>query len=237
MRAGAAARRSRPATPCSRAGGSALDAVEAAVVALEDDPEFNAGRGAALTEDGGVELDAAVMEGTGRRAGSVACVAGVRNPVRAARAVLDDGHHVLLVGDGGARASRADAGVELCDDDWLVTDRASARCSPPATSGWAAGTVGAVARDLDGRLAAATSTGGTMGKRRGRVGDSPLIGAGTWADDDTVAVSCTGDGEAIIRDRDGPRGRRARPPRRPLARAGVRRGARAARARAAATAA
>jgi L-asparaginase / beta-aspartyl-peptidase len=178
-------------------GGGALDAVEAAVVVLEDDPVFNAGRGAALTRDGGVELDASVMEGTGRYVGAVACVEGVRNPVRAARSVLRDGHHVLLVGTA-ARQFAADHGVEVCDPAWPVTDEQRAVLAS-GDRGWAAGTVGAVARDAEGRLAAATSTGGTMGKRRGRVGDSPLIGAGTWADDDTVAVSCTGDGEAIIR--------------------------------------
>ena len=178
-------------------GGAALDAVEAAVVVLEDDPVFNAGRGAALTVDGGVELDASVMEGTTRFVGAVACVEGVRNPVRAARAVLRDGHHVLLVGTA-ARVFADDHGVELCDPAWLVTDQ-QRDVLASGDLGWAAGTVGAVARDREGRLAAATSTGGTMGKRRGRVGDSPLIGAGTWADDDTVAVSCTGDGEAIIR--------------------------------------
>jgi beta-aspartyl-peptidase (threonine type) len=178
-------------------GGSALEAVELAVCALEDEPEFNAGRGAALTEDGGVELDAAVMEGTDRRAGSVACVGGVRNPVRAARAVLQDGRHLMLVGEA-AREFAAEAGVELCDDEWLVTP-VQRDALAAGVSGWSAGTVGAVARDAQGRLAAATSTGGTMGQRRGRVGDSPLIGAGTWADDATAAVSCTGDGEAIIR--------------------------------------
>jgi beta-aspartyl-peptidase (threonine type) len=179
------------------AGGSALDAVVAAVVVLEDDPVFNAGRGAALTEDGGVELDAAVMEGTGRAAGSVACVSGVRNPVRAARAVLEDGRHLMFVGEA-ARAFAEQAGIELCDDEWLTTPR-QRRALAAGVQGWAAGTVGAVARDEQGRLAAATSTGGTMGQRRGRVGDSPLIGAGTWADDASAAVSCTGDGEAIIR--------------------------------------
>ena len=179
------------------AGGGALDAVEAAVVALEDDPDFNAGRGAALTEDGGVELDASMMEGTSRRAGAVAGVGGVRNPVRAARAVLEDGRHVLLVAEA-ARAFAAASGVELCDDGWLIT-RPQRDALAAGASGWAAGTVGAVARDARGGLAAATSTGGTMGQRRGRVGDSPLIGAGTWADDGGVAVSCTGDGEAIIR--------------------------------------
>jgi beta-aspartyl-peptidase (threonine type) len=196
MRAGAAAAVTAGYVVLA-AGGSALDAVEAAVVLLEDDPVFNAGRGAALTEDGGVELDAAVMEGTGLAAGSVACVTGVRNPVRAARAVLEDGRHVMFVGEA-ARAFAEDAGVELCDDEWLATP-GQRRALEAGVSGWAAGTVGAVARDQEGRLAAATSTGGTMGQRRGRVGDSPLIGAGTWADDASVAVSCTGDGEAIIR--------------------------------------
>ena len=181
------------------AGGSALDAVEAAVTALEDDPAFNAGRGAALTEDGGVELDAAVMEGTGRAAGSVACLRGVRNPSRAARAVLGDGRHVMLVGEA-AQAFARYAGLELCPEAWFVTDVQRDALAGGAM-GWAEGTVGAVARDAAGRLAAATSTGGTMGKRRGRVGDSPLIGCGTWADDSTAAVSCTGDGEAIIRTR------------------------------------
>jgi isoaspartyl peptidase/L-asparaginase-like protein (Ntn-hydrolase superfamily) len=179
------------------AGGTALDAVEVAVIALEDEPEFNAGRGAALTEEGSAELDAAVMEGTGHRAGAIACVTGVRNPVRAARAVLEDGRHLMLVG-AAARSFATEAGVELCDDGWHVTPGQREALAAGA-SGWAAGTVGAVARDADGRLAAATSTGGTMGQRAGRVGDSPLIGAGTWADDATVAVSCTGDGEAIIR--------------------------------------
>lgn len=179
------------------AGGSALDGVEAAIVALEDDPEFNAGRGAALTEEGDVELDAAVMEGSARAAGSVACLRGVRNPVRAARAVLYDGRHVMLVGDA-AREFADESGVELCPEPWHVTGHQRDALAAGA-SGWAEGTVGAVARDAKGRLAAGTSTGGTMGQRRGRVGDSPLIGSGTWADDDTAAVSCTGDGEAIIR--------------------------------------
>src|SRR5687768_17694981 len=130
-------------------GRGALDAVEAAVVVLEDDPVFNAGRGAALTRDGGVELDASVMEGTGRYVGAVACVEGVRNPVRAARSVLRDGHHVLLVGTA-ARGFAAGEGVELCDPEWLVTD-GQRDALAAGVSGWAAGTVGAVARDLEGR--------------------------------------------------------------------------------------
>ncbi|HEX5617711.1 MAG TPA: isoaspartyl peptidase/L-asparaginase [Solirubrobacteraceae bacterium] len=198
MRAGAAA-----AVEAGHAvlasGGVALDAVEAAVVVLEDDPEFNAGRGAALTEYGRVELDASIMDGATRAAGAVAAVRGVRNPVRAARAVLADGRHVLLVG-GPATEFAATAGLSFENETWFVTDRerdALARLSENDAAG-ARGTVGAVARDSEGRLAAATSTGGVSGQRLGRVGDSPLIGAGTWADE-TVAVSCTGHGESIIR--------------------------------------
>jgi L-asparaginase / beta-aspartyl-peptidase len=182
------------------ADGSALDAVEAAVVVLEDDPEFNAGRGAALTEYGRVELDASVMDGTSRAAGAVAAVRGVRNPIRAARAVLAESRHVLLVGQP-ATDFAATAGLDFESETWFVTERerrALARLNGVVAEP-ARGTVGAVARDAAGRLAAATSTGGVSGQRLGRVGDSPLIGAGTWADDATVAVSCTGHGESIIR--------------------------------------
>src|SRR5688500_203805 len=178
------------------AGGAALDAVEAAVVVLEDDPEFNAGRGAALTEYGRVELDASMMDGTTRAAGAVAAVRGVRNPSRAARAVLEEGRHVLLVGPPATEFA-ATGGLAFEAETWFVTERerqALANAAEPAR-----GTVGAVARDAEGRLAAATSTGGVSGQRLGRVGDSPLVGAGTWADDSTVAVSCTGHGESIIR--------------------------------------
>jgi beta-aspartyl-peptidase (threonine type) len=182
------------------AGGPALDAVEAAVVVLEDDPEFNAGRGAALTEYGRVELDASVMDGAGRAAGAVAAVRGVRNPVKAARAVLAEGRHVLMVG-APATEFAATCGLDFEPETWFVTERerrALMRRTQPAAEA-ARGTVGAVARDARGSLAAATSTGGVAGQRLGRVGDSPLVGAGTWADDDTVAVSCTGHGESIIR--------------------------------------
>ena len=179
------------------AGGSALDAVEAAIVVLEDDPEFNAGRGAALTEYGRVELDASVMDGTSRAAGAVAAVRGVRNPVRAARAVMTEGRHVLLVGQAAIEFA-ATAGLEFESEIYFVTERERRALAGENHVG-ARGTVGAVARDAEGRLAAATSTGGVAGQRLGRVGDSPLIGAGTWADDGTVAVSCTGHGESIIR--------------------------------------
>jgi beta-aspartyl-peptidase (threonine type) len=180
------------------AGGSALDAVEAAVLVLEDDPEFNAGRGAALTEYGRVELDASVMDGAERAAGAVAAVRGVRNPVRAARAVLAEGRHVLLVG-APAIEFAATAGLDFEAETWFVTESQRRALNRDVASTAARGTVGAVARDLDGHLAAATSTGGVAGQRLGRVGDSPLVGAGTWADDATVAVSCTGHGESIIR--------------------------------------
>src|SRR5439155_8917242 len=172
-------------------GGDALAAVQAAVIVLEDDPAFNAGRGAALHEHGGVLLDAAIMRGSDRAAGAVAALRGIRNPVLAARAVLEEGRHVLLAGDP-AGAFACAAGLETGPEEWFRTEarvRAFER----------GGTVGAVARDAGGGLAAATSTGGTSGKHPGRVGDSPLIAAGTWADDETAAVSCTGDGEAIIR--------------------------------------
>lgn len=177
-------------------GGSALDAVVAAVAVLEDDEHFNAGRGSVLTEEGLVEMDASVMEGAGLAAGAVAAVSRVRNPVRAARAVLDAGREVLLVGDRACDVA-ARAGVALADPEALVTEGARARLAARRRS--PGDTVGAVARDTRGHVAAATSTGGIAGKRSGRVGDSAVIGAGTYADDLLGAVSCTGPGEAIIR--------------------------------------
>ncbi len=181
-------------------GGSALDAVEAAVRILEDDPIFNAGRGSCLTRAGTVEMDAALMSGSGLRAGAVAAVDRVRNPIALARAVLDDGEHVLLVG-AGALAFAREAGVKRVARGYHVTpaaraDLARALARRRAPKG--GGTVGAVARDAAGHVAAATSTGGMVGKRPGRVGDSPLLGAGTYADDLAGAASATGHGERII---------------------------------------
>jgi isoaspartyl peptidase/L-asparaginase-like protein (Ntn-hydrolase superfamily) len=183
------------------ARGSALDAVERAVRILEDCPLFNAGRGAALTSAGDVELDAAVMDGAGRRLGAVAAVRGVPNPVSLARLVLERTPHVLLVGPG-AEAFAAAQGVPRVEPASLATDarraelaRARAGARPPG----AAGTVGAVARDAAAHLAAATSTGGVTAQLPGRVGDSPLAGAGTWADDASCAVSGTGQGEGFVR--------------------------------------
>lgn len=176
--------------------GGALDAVVAAVCVLEDHPRFNAGRGSVLAEDGTVRMDAAVMAGAGRRLGAVTGAHGVRNPVLLARAVLDEGRHGLLAFEGAAELVRQEWRVP---GDWHVTESRRARWAAGVDAVPAVGTVGAVARDARGGLAAATSTGGTPRKRIGRIGDSPLPGAGTWADDATCAVSCTGDGEAIMR--------------------------------------
>jgi len=181
-------------------GGSALDAVESAVRTLEDDPRFNAGRGSVLTRDGTIEMDASIMEGDRLQCGAVAALVGVANPISAARKVLESRRHVLLVGGGALEFARS-VGIPECDPASLVTDRQRKRhaelARKPVLPG--GGTVGAVALDRSGTMAAATSTGGTPGKHPGRVGDSALIGCGTYADSSLGGVSCTGDGEAIIR--------------------------------------
>lgn len=197
-----------------RANGSSLDAVVAAVRVLEDEPLFNAGHGAVLNRDGIAELDAAVMEGTGRRAGAVAAARHIRNPVLGALGVLRHSPHVLLAGEGADAFARA-AGLAMVESSYFETPprrrqweeiRARELRSAAAATLWSqeratekTGTVGAVALDRAGGLAAATSTGGLAGKLPGRVGDSPVIGAGTWADDATCAVSATGHGEFFIR--------------------------------------
>jgi len=187
-------------------GGSSLDAVARAVCILEDDPCFNAGHGAALTRDGAAELDAAIMDGKNLRAGAVASVRHVKNPIALARIVMEKSRHVLLVG-GGAEEFALEEGFTLVPNRYFRTperqeqlefEQRGARVSdlvPPA----ATGTVGAVARDALGNLAAATSTGGLTNKRPGRVGDSPIIGAGTYAKNGLCAVSATGHGEYFIR--------------------------------------
>src|ERR1700722_4500657 len=195
-------------------GSCALDAVQAAVTVLEDDPLFNAGRGAVLSADGTVELDAAIMDGSDLRAGAVAQLRHIRNPVQLARAVVEDASQVFL-GGCGAESFARQAGLALVDNEYFITpDRrqqlealklrqtqAHGSTSAPALplDGPPLGTVGAVARDTSGRLAAATSTGGIAGKHPGRVGDSPVIGAGTYADNQTCAVSTTGHGEWFLR--------------------------------------
>jgi beta-aspartyl-peptidase (threonine type) len=177
-------------------GGTSLDAAVAAVARLEDDPLFNAGLGSVLTEDGTVEMDASVMDGADLRAGAVAMVRGVRNPVRLARAVMDEGREVFLVGPPAEALARRRR-LAVVAPDALITDDARRRWAGRAAA--PGNTVGAVACDAHGHVAAATSTGGVAGQRAGRVGDSAVIGAGTYADDLLGAGSATGPGEAIIR--------------------------------------
>lgn len=197
-------------------GGTSLDAVSAAVVILEDSPLFNAGRGAVYTYDGHHELDAAIMAGQNRAAGAVAGVMTVKNPIKLARAVMEHSEHVLLSGRG-AEAFAKEQQLELVDNTHFNTEfrfealqkakqalqkmphQASVRLSPQFDPSWNYGTVGAVAIDKNGHLAAATSTGGMTAKRYGRIGDAPLIGAGTFADNQSCAVSATGHGEYFIR--------------------------------------
>lgn len=204
------------------AGGSALDAVEAVLRMLEDNPLFNAGKGAVFTADGRNELDAAIMDGKTLRAGAVAGVTTIRNPITAARAVMERSQHVLLTGRGAEEFARVN-GLQMADPSYFFTEDRwkgllnarrqdsiqrlrsdSSRSNggavlQPGNNDYKYGTVGAVALDMQGNLAAATSTGGMTNKRYGRVGDSPIIGAGTYANNATVAISCTGWGEYFIR--------------------------------------
>ena len=189
------------------AGGNALDAVTRAVVALEDDPLFNAGRGSVFTAAGTQEMDASVMDGTEHRAGAVAGIFGPRNPILAARAVMERSNHVLLIAEGALAFCRAqgivfaEPGYFYDEKRWrqLQDDLEERRTGQIRGESSGHGTVGAVARDRCGNLAAATSTGGMTGKVAGRVGDSPIIGAGTYADNATCAVSATGHGEFFMR--------------------------------------
>jgi beta-aspartyl-peptidase (threonine type) len=189
-------------------GGSAIDAVVAAVTVLEDDPQFNAGRGAVFTAEGRNELDAAIMDGASRAAGAVAGVTRTKNPVQLARAVMATTPHVLLARDGAdifaleAGVAQVEPGYFHTAERWQALEAmkaAAARGESVFDKTLKYGTVGAVARDALGHLAAATSTGGLTGKRWGRIGDTPLIGAGTFADDRSVAISATGSGEDFIR--------------------------------------
>lgn len=187
-------------------GGTSLDAVEAAVRSLEDCPLFNAAHGAVLNHDGRIDLDAAIMDGATLNAGAVAAVRTIRNPVSAARAVMERSDHVMLVGQGAQDFAGA-VGLKIVDPEYFVTEAQrrkyvealeQERKSKRRPKG-KMGTVGAVAVDAEGNVAAATSTGGMFNKRWGRVGDSPVIGAGTYASNETCAVSCTGHGEYFIR--------------------------------------
>jgi beta-aspartyl-peptidase (threonine type) len=191
-------------------GGSSLDAAEEAVMALENDDTFDAGRGSFLNRDGRVQLDALMMDGKTLRAGGVGCVERIKNPVKAARLILEKSPHVYFVGEG-AEQYLAEQGLELCDNSELVLPREVERlrtakdqqylttpsefCGPSSSHD----TVGAVAVDADGNIAAATSTGGTLNKAPGRVGDSSLIGCGCYADNETAAASTTGWGEPMMK--------------------------------------
>ncbi len=187
-------------------GGSAVQAVEAAIMVLEDDPVFDAGYGSHLNADGKVECDAIVMDGATLRAGAAAGLQRLKNPIRLARKILEECPHMMLIADGAERFAR-DHGLALCKPEELVSEaewEAYLRCSKDEHAaehhrGHEQGTVGAVALDSDGRLFAATSTGGTCCKLPGRVGDSPLIGCGCYADSQAGGVSCTGYGEAIMK--------------------------------------
>ena len=187
-------------------GGAAIDAVEASIVILEDDPTFDAGIGSHLNRDGRVQLDAIVMDGATLKAGAVAAVERVRNPIRLARRILEKSEHMMLVG-AGAEKFAAENGIQLCAPEDLIIDRersAWGRCREDSHAAehhvdHEFGTVGAVALDLSGHLIAATSTGGTCCKFPGRVGDSPLIGCGCYADAEAGGVSCTGHGEGIMK--------------------------------------
>ena len=196
-------------------GGVSLDAVEAGIRILEDSPLFNAGKGAVFTHDGKNEMDAAIMDGHGLRAGSVAGVTIIKNPIRAARAVMDKSPHVMMAGKG-AELFATKMGLEIVDPSYFWTERRwkslqqelikeqeQQKGTPHAAvrqeNDTHYGTVGAVALDAHGDLAAGTSTGGTTNKQYGRIGDAPIIGAGTYADNGSVAVSCTGAGEYFIR--------------------------------------
>jgi beta-aspartyl-peptidase (threonine type) len=190
-------------------GGSALDAVEEAVVVMEEDEAFDAGRGSFLNSDGRVQLDALMMCGASLRAGGVGCVEHIRSPIRAARKILEDSPHVYLVGEGAERFAREHE-VETCSNDEFIIpreverlreyqDQRKGRSEQLFSAAQDVDTVGAVALDAAGNLAAATSTGGTLNKTPGRVGDSSLIGCGCYADNETAAVSTTGWGEPIMK--------------------------------------
>lgn len=187
-------------------GGSSLDAVYASVVSLEDCPLFNAGKGAVFNHEGGHEMDAAIMQGSDKRAGAVCGITIARNPVQAARAVMERTEHVLLSG-AGADAFARSAGLPIESSEYFYDAFRYGQWQEALAAGTVQldhserkmGTVGAVALDRDGNLAAATSTGGMTNKQFGRVGDSPIIGAGTWADNNTCAISCTGHGELFLR--------------------------------------
>jgi len=180
-------------------GALAVDVVEACAALLEDDPLFNAGRGSVVNEEGRIEMDAAIMDGRDLSAGAVAAVPHIANPTRLARLVQTDARHLMYAGEGALKFAERHGMSRMPDDYFLTTERLRELTEAVRDESDKHGTIGAVARDLAGNLAAATSTGGTTAKAPGRVGDSPIIGAGIWADNATCAVSCTGVGEDFMR--------------------------------------
>jgi L-asparaginase / beta-aspartyl-peptidase len=188
------------------AGGSSLDAVQAAIVIMEDSPLFNAGKGAVFTHEGTNELDASIMDGRTLKAGAVAGLKHIRNPIRLARLVMEKSPHVLLAGEGAEAFAKEQGGIEFVPEGYFYTERswkalqnALEAEKKAAQAGAHHGTVGAVALDQQGNLAAGTSTGGLTNKRFGRIGDSPIVGAGTYANNRSCAISSTGIGEFFIR--------------------------------------
>jgi beta-aspartyl-peptidase (threonine type) len=175
-----------------------MDACEEAILDLEDDPVFDAGIGSHLNRDGNPQLDAILMDGASLRSGAVGAVERIRNPISLARRILEKGEHSFLVGPG-AEQFAVESGMPLCDSANLVTPYERHRWAARAAEQGSNGTVGAVAIDAAGNLCAGTSTGGTFFKHPGRIGDSPLIGCGCYADNETAAVSCTGHGESIMK--------------------------------------
>ncbi|WP_017327958.1 isoaspartyl peptidase/L-asparaginase family protein [Synechococcus sp. PCC 7336] len=194
-------------------GGAAIDAVELCAALLEDDPLYNAGRGSVLNEFGLVEMDAAIMDGRDLSAGAVAGVHNIKNPTCLARRVMEKSEHVMLVSKGAMEFATQVSGMELMPDDYFIVESRVRQWKEAQVAGKMLldhedvvpmpqkklGTIGAVARDINGNLAAATSTGGIVNKRWGRVGDSPIVGAGVFADNETCAVSATGYGEQFLR--------------------------------------
>ncbi|MBL7112957.1 MAG: isoaspartyl peptidase/L-asparaginase [Bacteroidales bacterium] len=181
-------------------GGTSIDAVEQVIIILENSPLFNAGKGAVFTNEGRNELDASIMEGKTLNSGAVAAVGDIKNPIRAARKVMEESEHVLLIGNGASRFA-AEHGLEIVDSSYFYTEQRwkSLERIRKTSEAEKYGTVGCVAFDQEGNLAAGTSTGGMTNKRYGRVGDAPIIGAGTYANNNSCAVSATGHGEFFIR--------------------------------------
>ena len=181
-----------------RDGGSALDACEQAIIELENDPVFDAGAGSHLNRDGNVQMDAILMDGATLKSGAVVAIERIRNPIRLARLVLERSEHMLLASSGAERFARENE-IEFCDQKDLITERAARLWFEKSGKVANFGTVGAVALDADGNLASGTSTGGTLYKYPGRIGDSALVGCGCYADNLSSAISCTGHGESVMK--------------------------------------